>query len=472
MHYFFFLKSYFIISIDIMHSDLSDKIFLKLWFRTKNGQNSIIIGTKKSIFLPFLHLGLIIVYEEHSINYKTLDRFKCSIRDISIFRAYKENIPIILDSKTPSLKTLYNIFQKKCFWINFYKKNNNSILKHEIIDLKKEKVKINLSETLINEIFKNIKKNFSVLLIFNTSDFIFLGLICSHCRWIAKCKICDDYYEIKKNYNIVFCKNCLIYFKKPLFCQNCNFFPLKKYNFGIKKIKKDIKKIFYNIPLLFLIHFNNKKNKKLNPNYLDFSVQHSGIIITTEKIVQNYYFSNIGMIGLLNTDHYFSIYQFYNIERFHQFYFNLVNLIQKKYKCLKIFIQTFLPDNRTLTNISNKKYLFFAHNILNLRKKFFLPPWNCQAILYSKSKNFKKSFIFLKFIYTFLKKKSKKDDIFLWFVGPYPIFSKSKKEYFFKLLIQCSSNIYLHNLLNTALEVSENFIIFNSIKWHVEFDIN
>lgn len=465
----FLLKKYFNVPINIVHSNLSDKIFFDIWVKTKNGKNSIVIGTKESIFFPFLKLGLIIIFEEHNLIYKNLNKFNLNIRDISILRACKENIPIILDSNTPSLKTLYNVVHKKIFWINFNQKNTSLILKNKIIDLKKEKIRTCLSDTLINKIFENIKKNFSVLLIFNPSDFIFLGLICNNCNWIPKCNFCHDYYKINKHNNTIFCSYCLINYKKPLFCYNCNFFPLTKFNFGIKKIKKNIKKIFPNIPILFLTNLKDTIIKKLNFNISQFSILHPGIIVTTEKIVQNYYFPKVRLIGLVNIDHYFFSFNFNNTEYFSQFYFNLVNLIQKNSKFLNIFIQTSTPDNEDLINICNKKYLFYARKILISRKNFLLPPWNFQVVLYCQSKNFKKSFIFLKFIYIFLKKRSKKDNIFLWFSGPDPVFLISQKKHIYKLLIQCSSHVYLQKILRKSLEISKYFSIFNNVKWFFKF---
>ncbi|MDE5285945.1 MAG: primosomal protein N', partial [Buchnera aphidicola] len=92
------------------------------WITVKEGIKKIVIGTKMSIFLPFCKLGLIIVYQENSSYYNHFISCKFNIRDISIFRAFQENIPIILDSDTPSLKTLYNISLKKCLYINFFDK--------------------------------------------------------------------------------------------------------------------------------------------------------------------------------------------------------------------------------------------------------------------------------------------------------------------------------------------------------------
>ncbi|WP_348769494.1 replication restart helicase PriA [Buchnera aphidicola] len=467
----FLLKKYFNIPIDIIHSNLSDKKLFDIWMKTKNNRNSIVIGTKKSIFFPFLYLGLIVIFEEHHLVYKNIDKFQYNVRDIAIFRAYQENIPIILDSNTPSLKTLYNVVCKKFFWINFHTNNTFLNIKYQIIDLKKEKIKIGLSNTLINKIIENIKKNFSVLLIFNKFDFMFIGLICSYCNWIPKCKICNDYYEVNKYNNIIFCRYCLTNYKKPLICYNCNFPALIKYNFGIKKIKKKIKTIFPDIPILFLISSNDIEKQKINLNISNFSIFHSGIIITMEKIAQNYYFPNIKLIGLINIDNYFSSFSFNNTEHFSHFYFNLVNLTKKYSKFLTILIQTSIPNNKDLINICNKKYFFCARNMLILRKKFLLPPWNFQTILYCQSKHCNQSYFFLKFIYIFLKKKSKEDNMLLWFVGPDPVFFGFKKKYFYKLLIQCSSRIYLRKILQTSLEVSKYFSIFQYVKWYLKLDV-
>ncbi|CAL4319561.1 primosomal protein N' [Buchnera aphidicola] len=469
----FFLKKYFNIRIDIIHPELNDEIYLKKWLRTKNGQNNIIIGTKNSIFFPFLRLGLIIIHEEHHLKYKNLDKYKYNVRDIAVLRAYKEKIPIILDSNTPSLKTLHNILHKKCSYINFVNKKKFIFLKNNIIDLKKEKIKFGLSWTLINEIFNNIKKNNSVLLIFNKFSFFLFGVVCSNCKWIAKCHICNNYLETKKYDNFLFCRNCIISLKKPYSCFICGFFSLKVFNFGLKTIKTSLKKIFYTIPLFFLFNIKNIETKQLKIKFFKFPNFSPCLIITTEKIVYNYYFPNVKFIALVNVDHYLFSFHFRAIEYFLQFYFNLINLIGKNEKLLKILIQTSFPNNKYLLELNNIDYFSFARNLFFARKKHFLPPWSIQATLYSESKIFEKSFIFLKFIRFILKKKSKKDNVFFWFFGPYPNFlSKNKKKYFYQLSIHCSSGLYLKNALQESLDIVQNFDISRNVKWFVDMDVN
>jgi len=467
-----FLEKNFNISIDIMHSQLTNTKYLKNWIRTKNGENSIVIGTKNSIFLPFLKLGMIILLEEHNLNYKNINQYRYNARDIAILRAYKENIPIILDSETPSLKTLHNILSKKCLYIKLNKDNYIDKLNSSIIDLKKEKIRYGLSLTLINEIYNNFKKK-QVLLIFNTFSLFFFVLSCHSCGWIFKCTNCHDYFEFNEYYHVLLCKFCLIKIKKPKFCYRCGCVSLIVCNIGIENIKNNIQNIFPKIPVFFLLHKKNFGKNLFNKKFFEFSTSDSCIIITTEKIVQNYFFPHVKLISLICVDNHFLSFQFRNIEYFAQFYINLAQLTNNGKKLVKILIQTSFSHNSHLKELCENGYLSLANKILEIRKNFLLPPWSFQSMIYAESLHSENNVIFLNLMRKLLKIKSKKHNCFLWLVGPNRVFSlRYKKKCFHKLLIQCSSRIVLNNVLNESIHIINLFSISKKIKWFVDIDPN
>ncbi|QCI23678.1 primosomal protein N' [Buchnera aphidicola (Macrosiphoniella sanborni)] len=462
-----FLKKYFNISINIFHSKLNSRQCLKVWLKTKNGNNLIIIGTKKSIFLPFFNLGLIIVLEEHHLQYKSISQCRYNFRDLGILRAYKENIPIILDSDTPSLRTLYNILYKKCFYINLPECDRINKYNYNIINLKREKTKFGLSLTLINEIYKNIKKK-QVLLIFNKLSLFFWVLICEQCNWIFKCTLCQDDFEINEYHNILFCKFCLIKIEKPTFCYNCGYLKLVVKNINLEQIKNKIKNIFPKIPLFFLL-----KNKNINQNNCEISLKNPHIIISTEEIIENYYFPNVKLVSLISVDHHYFSFHFRSIEYFSQFYINLHKLTRFKQKELKIFIQTSFPNDVYLKEICNNTYHNFSKKLLFLRKKYLLPPWSCQSIIYSESLHSENNIIFLNFIRLILEKKSNQYNIFLWLIGPQnSLILKNKKKKINHLTIQCSSRVALNYLLNESIDIINIFSISKHVKWFVDIEPN
>ena len=69
------------------------------------------VGARSALFLPFPHLGLIIVDEEQDLPYKQEEGVIYHARDMAVVRASLAKIPIALVSATPSLETLVNIEQ-------------------------------------------------------------------------------------------------------------------------------------------------------------------------------------------------------------------------------------------------------------------------------------------------------------------------------------------------------------------------
>jgi primosomal protein N' (replication factor Y) len=467
-----FLRKYFNVSIDIMHSQLTHTKYLKNWIRTKNGENSIVIGTKNSVFLPFLKLGMIIVLEEHNLNYKNVNQYRYNVRDIGILRAYKENIPIILDSETPSLKTLHNILSKKCFYIKLHQHNYIAKLNNSILDLKKEKIKYGLSLTLINEIHKNFKKK-QVLLIFNKFSLFFFVLSCNACGWIFKCTSCNDYFEINQYYHVLLCKFCLIKINKPIFCCNCGCISLRVLNISIENIKNKIQSIFPEIPVFFLLNKKHIQKKISSRKIFEFSTSDPYIIITTEEIVQNYFFPHVKLISLICIDNHFLAFQFRKIEYFAQFYINLNKLTNNGNKLTKILIQTTFSDDSDLQELCNNGYFPLINKILEIRKNFLLPPWTFQTIIYVESLYSESNIIFLSMMRKLLKIKSKKYNCFLWLVGPNRLcLFKNNKKCFHQLLIQYSSRAIFNNILNESMHIMNLFSIAKKIKWFIDIEPN
>src|SRR5690606_35794130 len=89
----------------VMHSGLADGERLRAWLRVQRGEARILLGTRLAIFTPMPDLGLIIVDEEHDTSYKQQEGLRYSARDLAVWRAHDQNIPVVLGSATPSLES-------------------------------------------------------------------------------------------------------------------------------------------------------------------------------------------------------------------------------------------------------------------------------------------------------------------------------------------------------------------------------
>ena len=88
----------------VWHSKISDKKRKNIWHRCYEGDTTIVVGARSSLFLPFNNLGLIVVDEEHDSSYKQEDNIRYQARDLAIVRSQIEKFTIICHQQPLLLK--------------------------------------------------------------------------------------------------------------------------------------------------------------------------------------------------------------------------------------------------------------------------------------------------------------------------------------------------------------------------------
>ena len=73
--------------VAVLHSALSDVERAREWWRVRNGEARVVVGTRSAVFAPLENLGLIIVDEEQENSYKQEETPRYHGRDVAIVRA-------------------------------------------------------------------------------------------------------------------------------------------------------------------------------------------------------------------------------------------------------------------------------------------------------------------------------------------------------------------------------------------------
>ena len=74
-------------SVAILHSALPDVERAREWWRVRNGDARIVVGTRSAVFAPVENLGLVIVDEEQESAYKQEETPRYNGRDVAVYRA-------------------------------------------------------------------------------------------------------------------------------------------------------------------------------------------------------------------------------------------------------------------------------------------------------------------------------------------------------------------------------------------------
>jgi primosomal protein N' (replication factor Y) len=206
--------------VEVLHSGLNDSERLSAWLKAKNGEAAIVIGTRSSLFTPFKDLGVIVIDEEHDSSYKQQEGWRYA-RDLAVWRAHSEQIPIILGSATPALETLHNVRQGKYRQLTLSKRAGNARpAQQHVLDLKGQQLQAGLSPALIGRMRQHLQADNQVILFLNRRGFA-PALLCHDCGWIAECPRCDSYYTLHQAQHHLRCHHCDSQRPIPRQCPSC-----------------------------------------------------------------------------------------------------------------------------------------------------------------------------------------------------------------------------------------------------------
>ncbi len=212
------------------------------------GKSKIIFGTRSAMMLKYQNLKAIIIDEEHDDSYKQSEGIFYHARDMSILRGFYEKFPVFLFSATPSMESLYNVWQKK---YNFYK------LESRFFDSKLPKFNFSESpkQTLISEtakevIKKNLEDELQTMFFINKRGYAKF-LICTSCGKKEMCENCDFALCYHKSKNAMKCHHCNAIKKVEKSCKSCSSNMCLADLTGIESYNES----------LMLKHFTSKKPK-------------------------------------------------------------------------------------------------------------------------------------------------------------------------------------------------------------------
>ncbi|KIE64085.1 primosomal protein N' [Candidatus Riesia pediculischaeffi] len=458
----------FNVPIEVLHSSLNNREKFFIWERSKNGENAIIIGTRSALFTNFKNLGLIIVDEEHDSSYKQQHGWCYHARNMAIWRAKQENIPIIMGTATPSLESLFNVEIGKYRRIDLTRRPEGYLPSHHIFDLKGRPSTCNLSRSLIHSIKNQVSQNNQVMLFLNRRGYSPV-LICHKCGLVSECLRCEHYYTLHRNQKKIECHYCNQSFPIPIQCSKCSSTDLISLGFGTEKLEERIRQIFPNIPVVRIDKDTVKNTYLLKEKLSLINTKEAKILIGTQMLAKGHHFSNVTLVALIDIDGVFFSNDYRASEKFAQLFTQVSGRAGRSLKKGKVILQTHHPNHPVLSSLIKKGYIEFALEILKERKESLLPPYSSHIIIRSRDRNGSNSLNFLTEVRKIILKHM--DNTNLYLSNPIPSTIPKKKGFFrWFLLIQHSSKIFLNIMLSKMIKKIQNIPEGKNVRWNIDVD--
>lgn len=383
-------KQRFSDSVAILHSRLSINERYDEYRRIKNGLAKVIVGARSAIFAPAKNIGLIILDEEQEESYIQDSSPQYDTHFIAEFKAKKNNCPLVLGSATPKVNTYYKALNGEYKLLYLYKRANNKPLEtSEIIDMRQELKSGNrtvFSNRLREEIINNYNRREQSILFINRRGFSKI-VMCRNCGETIKCPNCDVALTYHKTSNSLKCHYCGYSIVNPNTCPNCSSKAIKFMQAGTEKVEEEIRKM---LPEARIIRMDQDSTRGKNDydNIISKINNHEvDIIVGTQSVAKGLDFPLVSLVGVVNSDLGLNMPFYDSYERTYDLIEQVSGRAGRKDTLGKCIIQTYNPENISITSAANHSYLAFYNSEIKKRMMAKNPPFSSLIEILISSKN-------------------------------------------------------------------------------------
>ncbi|MFW2348446.1 MAG: replication restart helicase PriA [Wenyingzhuangia sp.] len=389
------LQRFFGDQLSVYHSKYSQNERAEVWNHILKGsaKAKIVLGTRSAILLPFSHLGLIIVDEEHEASYKQYDPApRYHARDAGIVLAKMHKSKIVLGSATPSLESFYNAKNGKYGLVSLNRRFGQVQMPNiHLVDLKekhkKKRMTGHFSDTLLTAMKETLEVKEQVILFQNRRGFAPL-IACETCGVSPQCPNCDVSLTEHKFKHELRCHYCGYHRAIPLKCDACGSADLSSKGFGTEQIENELLTLFpdHHIGRLDL---DTTRGKYGYAKIIE-AFQHGeiDILVGTQMLSKGLDFKNVTLVGVLNADNMLNFPDFRAHERSFQMLTQVAGRSGRNKKQGQVLIQTFNPYHQILQQVTTNSYVQMYEEQISDRRNFFYPPHYRMIQLTLKHKDF------------------------------------------------------------------------------------
>lgn len=460
----------FSVPICVMHSGLNETQRHLAWWHTKRANAKITIGTRSAIFSSFAELGLIVVDEEHDGSFKQQDGVRYHARDVAIYRAKQQDIPIVLGSATPSLESYANAQQGRYQSLVLEKRATGVMLPTiELVDLNRQPSGDGLSPSMLEQIKVTLAQKQQVMLFLNRRGYAPV-LYCKACKQACRCHRCDSHLTVHRRANKMRCHHCGFEGPVQSKCNNCHAEEMVEVGTGTQRVEAALNLRFPEATLLRIDRDSTRRKGALEDLLVQARSGQADILLGTQLITKGHDFPNVRMVGVLDADPGLYSTDFRATEYLFQQIIQVAGRAGRRKDTGRVLIQTHFPEHPFFEHIVAHDYTGFAENLLKLREESKFPPFGYFALLRAESTHQAKALQFLR--------KARQDiqpleGVQLMDVIPAPMERKAGR-YRAQLLITASQRSLLNATLQQWLELlqfdAEAKRVARSVRWSLDID--
>ena len=273
--------------------------------RTLARHDTVLVGARSALFLPFANLRLIIVDEAHETSFKQEDGVQYHARDAAVMRGHFEKIPVVLATATPAIETRQQVAQGRYAEIKlpgrYGAAQMPTIEAINLIETPPERGRW-LAPPLVNAITQTLARKEQVLLFLNRRGYAPLTL-CRHCGHRFQCPNCTAWMVEHRLTNRLQCHHCGHIEPPPSACPECHTEDsLVACGPGVERISDEVGLLFPEARRAIVTSDTLWSPAKAAEFVGRMEAGEIDIVIGTQLITKGYHFPELTLVGVVDAD--------------------------------------------------------------------------------------------------------------------------------------------------------------------------
>jgi primosomal protein N' (replication factor Y) len=366
-------------SVAVLHSHLSDAERHWQWQRIAAGEVQVIVGARSAVFAPTPHLGIIVIDEEHETTFKQHNTPRYHAREVARERAWRENVPLILGSATPTLESLHRTQQGGDVLLSLPRRIGGRPMPPVVIVDVRNDPQIGkghaIGRALQNGIRTALADGGQVILFLNLRGYSPV-LWCWKCGGGVKCPECDITVTWHADRERVVCHSCAHEAPRPQQCPQCGQPGLRYLGTGTQRLEQEVLARFPGHPAVRMDSDSMRKPGSHDEVLSAFREGKINILLGTQMIAKGLDFPNVTLVGVIDADTQLHQPDMRATERTFQLIAQVAGRTGRGPKGGRVLVQTTCPDEPAIRFAAAHDYLGFAEYELAHRCELNYPPYS------------------------------------------------------------------------------------------------
>jgi primosomal protein N' (replication factor Y) (superfamily II helicase) len=443
--------------VAVLHSALSDVERAREWWRVRNGQARVVVGTRSAVFAPLENVGLIIVDEEQENSFKQEETPRYHGRDVAIVRAKMEGALALLGSATPSMETYHHAREGKYELLTLASRvAERSLASVQIVDLREDFQQTHktspISAALHAGIQECLANGTQALVLINRRGYSW-SVLCRSCGASVQCVNCSISMTHHKQRNRLECHYCGSIQQIPKICPKCQSKYVYFFGEGSEHLEERLRKEFPGARIARLDRDTARTKRQYQEMLGAFAGGALDVLVGTQMLAKGHDFQRVTLVGVVSADSSLSMPDFRAAERTFQLLTQVAGRAGRGDLKGRVLIQTFYPEHYAIQDAVKQDYGAFFERELHFRRMMAYPPFTALANVIVRDTSLEKAIRWSRQLSEYL---SPHDEKGIRILGPATApLARLKNEHRFQFLLKSPKRSVLTKLLGGAMAYCE-----------------